>query len=418
MAARFAIFLQLANVAHSFISRPLFERNISTLPLTAARLLCTRDQLRQRSHSPGLQETRLYQSTLSQQIADAYRKRQTDGIIELGVHRDGTRYEAADLWEAVVEASNSKPGVAASIVNALIASSPSVDLALALYDLSCCQSDAPFQIRPDLITFCLLADLSYEHDELEAADDFLDLARRFSEKNVPGNRKERAAARRRKRVSSLREAESTLRDMLGPEFAVLFENEAFAVVNKPSGISCTAQPGKKQTVDLPKALIQTINPISSINRALVHRLDKDTSGCLIIPKTDVSHAMFARKFFLRSVSKTYKCIVTSWPENDSGSINIPVDSRPAESSYTVMAQFEDGKAMLELATQTGRKHQVRVHCAQGLSCPILGDVIYGPESSANVPLHLHASSVSFNDANHQKIVVEAPLPKFWPNVDS
>lgn len=416
---RLTLFFQLANVAHSFFSQR-FERSLIALPSKATGrsisiVIDQKNKYDPKRGSQGLQR-RLCQSTLSQQIAEGYSRRQTDGILELDIHTQ-KHYHAKELWEAVVEASKSKPGVAASIVNALIASCPSVNLALDLYDVSCCQPDTPFQIRPDLITYLVLADIHNEHNEQEAAEEFLDLARRFSEKNTAGGRKERAAARRKTRFSSLQEAEETLRKLMGPEFTVLFENESFAVVNKPSGISCTAQPGKKQAVDLPKAIIQTVEVISSINRALVHRLDKETSGCLILPKTDASHAMFARKFFLRSVNKTYLCIVTSAPAHERGWIHTPVESRPAESKYDLIHRFEDGSAMLEVATFTGRKHQVRVHCAQGLKCPILGDDIYGVSSSSEKPLHLHANSVSFHDNNNDRVLVEAPLPNFWPKIE-
>jgi 23S rRNA-/tRNA-specific pseudouridylate synthase len=352
-------------------------------------------------------------TTLSKRISDAYDAKQTDGILDLLK----TEHNDTDLWEAIMECIESnKPGIASSILNTVLASYSSADAALGLYERAYNDKrKARAQIQPDLVTFCLLADILRENKDLKRAGEFLELARRYSEKNIPGSRKERTSARRnQQRFASFHEAEAKLTELLGQDFSVLFENESFAVINKPPGISCTPQPSKKRVMDLPTALIQTTEPISSINRCLVHRLDKDTSGCMIVPKTDGSHAMLVRMFFLRRIDKSYECIVEPSPAKDSGTISIPVDSRPAESAYKILQRYgKSERALLEMTTSTGRKHQVRVHCARGLLCPIVGDSLYSSVPGGNSQhLYLHASRIAFN-AFGEHVDVKAPRPSFW-----
>jgi 23S rRNA-/tRNA-specific pseudouridylate synthase len=454
--------------------------------------------------------TRLHSATslLSQRIGAAYEEGQTDGILALNLLQQHARqnnhhhseqnativqqsYSATELWAAIVEFTSAtipssstattttrrrsgggqhpplslpRSGVAVSILHALIASAPSAQVALDLYQLafggdgSENNNNNSFCIQPDVMTFCLLADVLAEHDPNgggggAAGRDFLELARRHSDRHIPGSRKERAAAAAAKRRNrhggrllfpSFRAAESQLQKWLGQDFAVLFENDSFAIINKPTGISCTAQPnnmnqkGSSSTrrMDLPAALIQTIDPLSTINRALVHRLDQDTSGCLLVPKTNRAHAQFVRQLLLRRLHKTYQCLVVApGPVADVGTIDRPVDRRPAASTYRILHRYHDtGRALVEMTTRTGRKHQVRVHCAHGLHCPIVGDRLYGrskdltankrnnnnsyadddDDEDVEPLLHLHASRLSFDTFEGEHVDVHAPRPSFWP----
>ena len=214
------------------------------------------------------------------------------------------------------------------------------------------------------------------------------------------------------------------------------------IVNKPSGMVCAHRSkttsGKLSSsrrkhqregtysqasdVSLEAALMDSGIPLSTINvdgRGLVHRIDRGTSGCIVLAKTDQRHAQLVSDFFLRNVKKDYNAMV-SLPENDmpdEGSIDIPVQGRPALSHYTVEERLNSSKALLRVQTLTGRKHQVRVHCAVGLKAPIVGDNKYSPDkcrvkietNGEKERFCLHASSLHVPGIPE----VKAPIPIWW-----
>ncbi len=161
------------------------------------------------------------------------------------------------------------------------------------------------------------------------------------------------------------------------------------------------------------------------NPALAHRLDRDTSGCLVLGRHRKALALLGKLFKQGKVGKTYWAVVEGGPEAAEGRIDIPLAKRdesrgwwmkadphglPSSTTWTVMGRG-DGKTWLSLEPLTGRTHQLRVHCAE-MGWPIVGDTIYGNAPRAGAPLlQLHARMVTVPiSKNKPPVTVEAPVP--------
>jgi 23S rRNA pseudouridine1911/1915/1917 synthase len=247
-----------------------------------------------------------------------------------------------------------------------------------------------------------------------------------------------AAARRKAEATSATSVEDQLQDILGSDFRILLETDQMYIINKPSGIACfhkhstTAGKIKKgkgnADVSLEEALLHVNLPLSTINseaRGLVHRLDRGTSGCLAIAKSDEAHAQLVTEFFLRQVSKKYICLVSPAVERSSEQatpilIDTPVSGHVAKSKYRVLKSFDEA-SLVEMETLTGRKHQVRVHAAEVLKSPIIGDPLYSADATSSMKLiqhaktpnsfFLHAASIQVPFSGRETI--EAPIPEWW-----
>jgi 23S rRNA pseudouridine1911/1915/1917 synthase len=233
--------------------------------------------------------------------------------------------------------------------------------------------------------------------------------------------------------------EHELQELYGSEFQVLYETADLVVLSKPSGMVCfhkhTTTAGKVSRrkrghkdkdvadVSLEDGLLNQNVSLSTLNaeaHGLVHRIDRGTSGCIVLAKTDDMHAKLVTQLFLRRTKKTYMALVSPTREfNSQGIIDIPVDGRPARSVYSILKRRGNDAISLQVETLTGRKHQVRVHCAKGLDSPILLDPIYAhnvesPPAIANIAtggrFFLHASALVIPDYG---IDVQAPLPYWW-----
>ncbi len=161
------------------------------------------------------------------------------------------------------------------------------------------------------------------------------------------------------------------------------------------------------------------------NPALAHRLDRDTSGCLVLGRHRKALALLGKLFKQGKVGKTYWAVVEGGPEAAEGRIDIPLAKRdesrgwwmkadphglPSSTTWTVMGRG-DGKTWLALEPLTGRTHQLRVHCAE-MGWPIVGDTIYGNAPRAGAPLlQLLARMVTVPiSKNKPPVTVEAPVP--------
>ena len=395
---------------------------------------------------------KLSYEALTEAIGDAYQQRETDGILELaGTAVSLSDYDLDDIVYASLEAVNNSKGKAAGILNGWIGACCRMDDAeeggsLAWSLLNTYEdTQSSTGLSPDIVTYSLahtaLARVQQKNNQL-LADMVLERATRSSKKKGRGKHRRSLAASRRK--SSTAVATDIVDRLNGME--VLHETPHVLVLSKPSGIVCahkrktTAQRTDPSVVD---TLLRYNVPLSSLNpesRGLVHRIDRGTSGCLVVAKTEPAHAQLVAEFFLRNVGKAYEAVVYTMPTDetrngpgggslqDNGTIDIPVDKRPAFSSYELLERYNSRVAKLQVRTSTGRRHQVRVHCAKGLGSPILLDPIYADgklwtdesvfpsavRSLVDDPkkqrLMLHASSLSIPAFD---IDVTAPVPSWW-----
>ena len=185
---------------------------------------------------------------------------------------------------------------------------------------------------------------------------------------------------------------------------VLYRNGSILVIDKPAGLA--VHPGPSTPESLERYLPALRFGIREAPR-LVHRLDRDTSGCLVLAR----HARGARKlgrlFSSAAVKKTYWAIVDGTPRASKGVIDRPLKKVTSKEGWRVVPDVAgqravtryrvlglgDGVTWLELSPETGRTHQIRVHCAaEGF--PVLGDPVYGRAPATRLPLHLHARSVT------------------------
>lgn len=200
---------------------------------------------------------------------------------------------------------------------------------------------------------------------------------------------------------------------------IVYEDADLLVVNKPKGMVVHPAAGNYDGT-LVNALLFHCHDLSGINGVLrpgiVHRIDKDTSGLLIVAKNDRAHQGLAEQIKVHSFTRVYEAIVYGKLRDDSGTVNAPigrhpikrkrmavtpVNSKPAVTHYEVIARY-DGNTRhgafthVRLRLETGRTHQIRVHMAS-IGHPVVGDAVYGPDAYQK-ELHgqcLHARTIGF-----------------------
>ena len=199
---------------------------------------------------------------------------------------------------------------------------------------------------------------------------------------------------------------------------LLYRDGLLLILDKPVGIP--VHRGPKGGANL-EALFSGLRFGLPRDPALAHRLDRDTSGCLVLGRHRKALEKLGLLFKQGKVEKTYWAVVEGAPEADEGEIDLPLGRRdatrgwwmkvdpaglPSRTRWTVMARSGE-RAALALAPLTGRTHQLRVHCA-AMGWPILGDPIYG---SGGAPLHLHARAIRVPIAKAKPPVeAQAPVP--------
>ena len=205
---------------------------------------------------------------------------------------------------------------------------------------------------------------------------------------------------------------------------VLFQNDSVIIIDKPSGIAVHA--GSHKDDSLMAHLDQLRGGLPDIPH-LAHRLDRDTSGCLVLGRTKKALARLGKLFTHGVAEKTYWAVVVGEPQQEGGVIDAPlakvdkhrgwrmmVDRREGQPSVTEWRVMARGPRLtwIEAKPKTGRTHQIRVHLAS-IGCPVLGDRIYGHGVADldGYPLHLHARAIALPFVYKQPpIVAEAPIP--------
>jgi 23S rRNA pseudouridine1911/1915/1917 synthase len=213
--------------------------------------------------------------------------------------------------------------------------------------------------------------------------------------------------------------------------AKLYEDEWLLVIDKPNGLVVHPGAGEKQetVLDIFRYYYPQINAMGDTERpGIVHRLDKDTSGILILAKTEEAQARMQELFQQREMQKTYLALVRGQMRFRNGTIDLPLarslknrarfevprderpDQREAITEFAVIRAFETF-TYVRLTPHTGRTHQLRVHLAH-FGNPVLGDILYGNRKDPGFPrLALHASAIEFvHPFTMNPVMVRCPLP--------
>ena len=443
---------------------------------------------KKRSNYSRIEENNNKQSSL---LATAFRIMYDQGgtIAVLNGCRDTLLdYDAQVLVDAAIQAGNTvdgkkkfrSRGVSSGILNALLGcccssseqnkndSSLRTTMAIQLmqaYDdygqIECGET----VFKPDLVSLCLAYVATSEiasEDETSIANEFLRRAEQFYRTETP---------RSIQQVNSKPMTQIPKQDWKSFEekygIQILQDEKEFIVLSKPSGMVCYHSSNKKNKKiqrrskkliersendkSLEECLLDYGVPLSTLNqegRGLVHRIDRGTSGCLVVAKTNRMHAFLLSQFFLRRSKKLYTALVCSSKEkltkNNDGKISVPIDGRPANSEFVTETRVGNHLSRIKVETQQGRRHQVRIHCSEGLKAPILLDPLYGgqsilsklfrhsnsttgekkEESKARILLNkaredqkfcLHASSLAIEAIGIDAV---APLPVWWQEIEA
>lgn len=204
-------------------------------------------------------------------------------------------------------------------------------------------------------------------------------------------------------------------DLKWIENIIIWEDDDLIALNKPQGLAVQGGTGTKRHID---AIMKVYNP----EARLVHRIDKDTSGVLVMAKTIPMAQYLTNLFANHGVEKTYRAVVEGNPRPAQGVIDFPLGkemvgnkekmvingphARPAETQYMVRKKLED-LALVDCWPKSGRTHQIRVHLSAS-GWPILGDYKYGA-TIRDQTLHLHAYEIKFPLPESGKMVITAPL---------
>ena len=208
---------------------------------------------------------------------------------------------------------------------------------------------------------------------------------------------------------------------------IVYEDDSVIVINKRAGLVVHPGSGNWEGTLL-NALLQHAPALKAVPRAgIVHRLDKDTSGLLVVAKTITAQTHLVRQLQAHTVAREYAAVVHGRLERD-GKVDAPIGrhpvsrtrmavvarGKPAVTHYHVAARYRDA-TLLECQLETGRTHQIRVHLAS-IGHPLVGDPVYGPRAARREPRRfhrqaLHARRLAFiHPATERTVSWEAPLP--------
>lgn len=209
------------------------------------------------------------------------------------------------------------------------------------------------------------------------------------------------------------------------EDRILFIDGEAIVLDKPAGLAVHPGPATRDSLE---GLLPQLRFGFQRAPTPVHRLDRDTSGCLLLARNPKAHKRFAAEFEAGRVTKTYLAVLEGVPEVHEGVVDLPlkkVSSREAGwrmvpdergqravTNWSLVAEAR-GRALVCFAPETGRTHQLRVHAASGIGVPILGDPVYGHASG--FAMLLHAQSIRLERDARPPVEADAPLPARFAN---
>jgi 23S rRNA pseudouridine1911/1915/1917 synthase len=205
---------------------------------------------------------------------------------------------------------------------------------------------------------------------------------------------------------------------------ILYEDGDLLVINKPAGMTVHPAPGHASAT-LVNAILAHCDDLSGVGGVLrpgiVHRLDRDTSGVILVAKNDAAHRSLVQQLKARTIEKTYVALVEGTPRPSQGTIEAPIardprnrqrmaiveGGREAVTAYRVIERFA-GFSLVEARPRTGRTHQIRVHLA-AIGHPVVGDRIYGRTSRIAGRHMLHALRIAFDHPRTgERVTLEAP----------
>ena len=216
---------------------------------------------------------------------------------------------------------------------------------------------------------------------------------------------------------------------------IVYEDDYLAVVNKPKGMVVHPAPGNRENT-MVNALLFKLSKLSTggdtVRPGIVHRIDKNTSGLLIVAKDDKTHFDLAKQIESHSFKREYRGILIGTPKQPRGTVDAPigrsvrdrkkmavtdVNSKNAVTHYDVIESY-GGYSFMKFNLETGRTHQIRVHMAY-IGHPILGDDVYGGERKEFSELCgqcLHAFSIGFvHPVSGKEMYFESSLPEYFTN---
>lgn len=217
---------------------------------------------------------------------------------------------------------------------------------------------------------------------------------------------------------------------------ILYEDDSILMVNKPKGMVVHPSAGHYTGTLVNAVLWHCQGQLSGINGVsrpgIVHRIDKDTTGVLVICKNDAAHNAVAAQLKEHSITRKYRAIVHGVIKEDEGTVDAPIGRHPTErkkmasgvkngkravTHYRVLERFQ-GYTYVECQLETGRTHQIRVHMAS-IHHPLLGDTVYGPAKDSH---HLEGQTLHamvlglIHPVTGEYLEVEAPLPEYFENL--
>ncbi len=215
--------------------------------------------------------------------------------------------------------------------------------------------------------------------------------------------------------------------------AILYEDEDILVVDKPKGMVVHPAPGHYSGTLVNAVMYHCKDRLSGINGVLrpgvVHRIDRDTTGSLILCKNDAAHRNIAKQLKEHTITRKYRAVVHGVLEQDTGTVSAPIgrdpkerkrmavnekNGKPAVTNYTVLQRFKE-YTYVECQLETGRTHQIRVHMAS-IGHPLLGDAVYcrRKEPFALEGQTLHAMTIGFlHPVTGRYLELTAPLPAYF-----